>query len=136
VSKDAIAHLVKDGRRYELTFPEYALTIRGPYIEWVLEAAADIIQSFERTRAESTIEELKMLQEFGDGGARQVDIDTAAYEQDVRFETVPQCVVSMNEMDYRWVAKEGRKGDEISPMQRLHDISLTRNGTFLHNQAQ
>ncbi|MGL4239973.1 MAG: hypothetical protein ACRCTI_02550 [Beijerinckiaceae bacterium] len=136
MSKDAIAHLVKDGRRYELNFPEYALTIRGPYIEWVLEAAADIIASFERTKAESAVEELRMLQEFGDGSSRQVDIDTALYEQDVRFETVPQCVISMNEMDYRWVAKEGRKGDEISPMQRLHDISLTRNGTFLHNQAQ
>ncbi len=65
MQKDAIAHLFKDGRRYEMAFPEYALTIRGPYVEWVLEAAADIIQNFERTKSESTVDELKMLQEFG-----------------------------------------------------------------------
>jgi hypothetical protein len=134
VSKDAIAYLAKDGRRYEMNFPEYALTVRGPYIEWVLEAAAEIISTFERTKAESSVEELQMLKEFGDSGTSDIEIASAKYEQDVRFETVPQCVVTMNELDYRWVSKAGRKGDEITPMQRLHDLSLTRNGTFLHNQ--
>lgn len=133
--KDAIAHLVKDGRRYEMTFPEYALTVRGPYLEWVLEAAADIIQNFERTKSESAIEEMKMLQDFGDGAVSEMDIDTASYEQNIRFETVPQCVVTMNEMDYRWVAQVGRNDGEISPMKRLHDISLTRSGSFLQDQA-
>jgi hypothetical protein len=36
-------------------------------------------------------------------------------------------------MDYRWVAKAGRAGDQISPMQRLHDLSLTRRSTFLQD---
>jgi hypothetical protein len=134
VSKDAIAYLAKDGRRFELHFPEYALTVRGPYVEWVLEAAAEIIGKFERTKVESSIEEMSMLQEFDNGATTDIDIQAARYEKEVRFETVPQCVVTMNEMDYRWVSKEGRKGDEIAPMQRLHDLSLTRNGTFLQNQ--
>jgi hypothetical protein len=134
VSNNAIAYLAKDGRRFELNFPEYALTVRGPYVEWVLEAAAEIIGKFERTKAESGVEELQMLKDFGDGVTTELDIQAARYEQGTRFETVPQCVVTMNEMDYRWVAKEGRKGDEFAPMQRLHDLSLTRNGTFLHNQ--
>jgi hypothetical protein len=134
VSKDAIAYLAKDGRRFELSFPEYALTIRGPYVEWLLEAAAEIIGKFERTKAEGTVEEMKMLKEFGDSTTTDTEIEAAKYEQVTRFETVPQCVVTMNEMDYRWVSKEGRKGDEIAPMERLHDMSLTRNGTFLHNQ--
>jgi hypothetical protein len=120
VSKDAIAYLAKDGRRFELNFPEYALTIRGPYVEWVLEAAAEIIGKVERTKAESAVEEMQ--------------IDSAKYEQATRFETIPQCVVTMNEMDYRWVAKDGRKPEDQTPMQRLHDISLTRNGTFLTNE--
>jgi hypothetical protein len=134
VSKDAIAYLAKDGRRFELNFPEYALTVRGPYVEWVLEAAAEIISKFERTKAESSVEEMQMMKDFDDGVTTEVDIQAARYERETRFETIPQCVVTMNEMDYRWVSKEGRKGDEISPMQRLHDLSLTRNGTFLHNQ--
>ncbi len=133
--RDAIAHLFKDGRRYEMTFPEYALTIRGPYIEWVLEAAADIIQNFERTKSESTVDELKMLQEFGDESVSELDVDTAACEQGARFEAIPQCVVTMNEMDYRWVSKVGRKDDDAAPIKRLHDMSLTRNNSFLRDEA-
>jgi hypothetical protein len=136
VSKDAIAYLAKDGRRFEMTFPEYALTVRGPYIEWVLEAAAEIISGFERTKAECTVEEMQMLKDFGDTGTGDVSIESAKYELDVRFETIPQCVVTMNEMDYRWVAKAGRKGDELTAMQRLHDISLTRGGSVLNNPQQ
>jgi hypothetical protein len=134
VSKDAIAYLAKSGSRFELNFPEYALTVRGPYVEWVLEAAAEIISKFERTKAEGIVEEMKMLQEFGDTSTTEMDVQAATYEKAGRFETLPQCVVTMNEMDYRWISKEGRKGDEVSPMQRLHDMSMTRNGTFLHNQ--
>jgi hypothetical protein len=134
VSKDAIAYLAKDGRRFELNFPEYALTIRGPYVEWVLEAAAEIIGKVERTKAESAVEEMQMLKDFGDESIGDLEIDSAKYEQATRFETIPQCVVTMNEMDYRWVAKDGRKPEDQTPMQRLHDISLTRNGTFLTNE--
>jgi hypothetical protein len=134
VSKDAIACLSKDGRRFELTFPEYGLTVRGPYVEWVLEAAAEIIGKMEQTKAESTVEEMQMLKEFGDSATSDLEIEAAKYEQSLRFETVPQCVITMNEMDYRWVSKVGRKPDNDTPMQRLHDISLTRNGSFLLNQ--
>ncbi|MGL4636218.1 MAG: hypothetical protein ACRCWF_09575 [Beijerinckiaceae bacterium] len=134
MSKDAIATLSKDGRRFELTFPEYGLTVRGPYVEWVLEASAEIISKMELTKAESTVEEMQMLKEFGDSGTSELEIESAKYEQTLRFETVPQCVVTMNEMDYRWVSKVGRKADNDTPMQRLHDISLTRNGSFLINQ--
>jgi hypothetical protein len=133
VSKDAIAYLVRDGRRFELNFPEYALTVRGPYAEWVLEAAAEIIGKLEKTKSESQVDELKMLKEFGDESISDLEVESAKYEQNLRFETVPQCVVTMNDMDYRWVARDGRKEDG-QPIERLHDISLTRNGSFLINQ--
>jgi hypothetical protein len=133
VGKDPIAVLTKNGSRFELNYPEYGLTVRGPYVEWVLEAAADIIAKFEKTKAESVVEELKMLREFGDNNVNEIEIETAGYEANVRFETVPQCVVTMNEMDYRWVQSAGRKEGANGPMERLHDMSLTRNNTFLAN---
>jgi hypothetical protein len=135
VSKDPIAYLARDGRRFELTFPEYGLTVRGPYAEWVLEAAAEIIGKLERTKAESAVEELNMLKNFGDENVSDLDVESTKYEQNLRFETVPQCVVTMNDMDYRWVSRDGRRGDgKQQPIERLHDMSLTRNGTFLVNQ--
>jgi hypothetical protein len=134
VSKDAIAFLTRNGNRFELTYPEYGLTIRGPHAEWVLEAAADIIAKFEKTRMESVVEELTMLREFGDNNIGDIEIETARYEANARFETVPQCVVTMNDMDYRWVQVAARKDGPDAPMERLHDMSLTRNNTFLQNQ--
>ncbi len=62
-------------------------------------------------------------------------MDSATSEQGARFETIPQCVVTMNEMDYRWVSKVGRKADDAAPVKRLHDMSLTRNDSFLRDQA-
>lgn len=133
MNKQQIAVLARDGNRFELNFPEYDLIVRGPYIEWVLEAAAEIIAKLEKTKADSAVEELEMLKEFGEMDNAEIEIDSARYHATTRFETVPQCVVQMNEMDYRWVAREGRRGDENGPVQRLLDMSLTRNGTFLHN---
>jgi hypothetical protein len=134
VGKEPIAFLSRNGSRYELNYPDYGLTIRGPYVEWVLEAAADIIARFEKTRMESVVEELTMLKEFGDESTSDIAIEQARYEANTRFETVPQCVVTMNEMDYRWVQGQSRKEGADAPMERLHDMSLTRNNTFLVNQ--
>jgi hypothetical protein len=134
VGKDPIAFLTKNGSRFELNYPEYGLTVRGPYVEWVLEAAADIIAKFEKTKAESTVDEMSMLREFGDSAVSEIEVEAARYEANSRFETVPQCVVTMNEMDYRWVQPATRKNGEQAPMERLHDMSLTRNNSFLHNQ--
>jgi hypothetical protein len=134
VGKDPIAFLTKNGSRYELNYPDYGLTVRGPHVEWVLAAAADIIARFEKTRMESVVEELVMLKDFGDESTSEVAIEAARYDVNARFETVPQCVVTMNEMDYRWVQPSAQSGGEAPPMQRLHDMSLTRNNSFLHNQ--
>lgn len=135
MTKDAIAFLAKDGRRFELHFPEYDLTVRGPYAEWVLEAAAEIVGRLERTKAETTIEEMEMLKDFGADATTEIEIESGRYELTRRFETIPQCIVTMNDMDYRWVSRDGRPGGDANGfVQRLHDLSLTRNGTFLTNQ--
>jgi hypothetical protein len=134
VGKDPIATLSKSGSRYELSYPDYGLTVRGPHVEWVLEAAADIIAKFEKTKAESVVEELTMLKEFGDNNVGEIEIETARYDANARFETVPQCVVTMNEMDYRWTQTSGRRDGLNGPLERLHDMSLTRGNSFLQNQ--
>jgi hypothetical protein len=44
----------------------------------------------------------------------------------------------MGDMDYRWVAPEGRAKlrEEFDghPMKRVHDMALTRNDSFLANE--
>ena len=126
--------LRKSGPSYEFHYPEHNLIVRGSYVEWVLEAAAEIIARTERLKSDGHIEEIKTLAEFGE--ADEVDVDSAQFDANARFEIIPQCIVSMGSMDYRWVSAAGRKGDASSaeqPITRIHDMSMTRNDTFLAN---
>jgi hypothetical protein len=128
-----IGFLRKNGPSFEFHYPEHALIVRGSYIEWVLEAAAEIISQTEKLKADGHLEELKALAEFGE--ADEVEIDSALYDANARFEVVPQCLVSMGSMDYRWISAVGRRTDPEpeQPMQRIHDMSRTRHDTFLKN---
>lgn len=132
---EEIGHLRKYENRYEFHYPDLKLVIRGPYAEWVLEAAAEIIQNTHKMQAEGEIEGLKTLIEFEEADA--VELDAAEYNANARFETVPQCTVSMGEMDYKWMSVAGREmaGSDFNgyPIKRLHNMALTRHDTFLKN---
>ncbi len=120
--------------RYEFHYPEYGLTIRGPFVEWVLQAAAEVVSRTAELSAQGRIDELETLAEFGE--AEPIEVESARYDANARFEQVPQCVVSMGKLDYHWVAPEGREaaGDDLtSCLRRLHVMSKTRNDTFLKN---
>ena len=121
----ALATLRKIGSRYELSYPDYDLVIRGPYIEWVMEAAAEIIARTERLRADGAIEEMTMLAEMT-GDDNSMSIESEKFERNARFMAVPQCLVSMGTNDYRWVQIEGRSGPNHAYVERLHDNSLMR----------
>ena len=127
-----LGFLKKQGATYEFYYPEHHLVVRGAYVEWVLEAAAELIAQTERMRADGQLEELKVLEEMGE--AEPIELEAAAFDTDQRFEVVPQCVVTMGALDYRWVAPEGRDPNDTSfPVKRVHDMSKTRNNTFLKN---
>jgi len=130
---EAYASVTFANGRYELACPALGLIVRAPHAEWVLEAGAEIIAQTEKLRMEGLIEELSMLAEFGD--ASSVEVDAAKYETAARFEAVPQCIVSLGDNDFRWVSTAGRKPGERG-LQRLFDMSLTRNDTFLVDQPQ
>ena len=130
---DDIGFLRKSDERYEFQYPELGLVVRGNYIEWVLEAAAEIITRAEKLRTEGKIDELQTLAEFGE--ADEIEIDSARFDANARFEAMPQCVVSMGSMDYHWMSSDGRaEGDAHLGMRRIHDMSRTRNDTFLANE--
>lgn len=126
-----LGHLRKTGDRYEFVYPELGLIIRGAFAEWVLEAAADVIADSDRLTENGKLEEMEMLVEFGE--ADPIDVDGAKFALKARFEAIPQCIVSMGSMDYRWVSQEGRQDGEQS-VTRLIDQSLTRNNSFLVNE--
>jgi hypothetical protein len=131
-----LATLKKIGSRYEIAYPDYDLVIRGPYVEWVLEAAAEIIARTERLRIDGAIEEMQMLAEF-DGNNDEMGIEVEKFERQARFDTVPQCLVSMGANDYRWVQIDGRKGPAHAYVERLYDHSLVRKpGSWLSDQKR
>ncbi|MEM9726408.1 MAG: hypothetical protein AAF909_13240, partial [Pseudomonadota bacterium] len=73
------------------------------------------------------------LIEFGEADA--IDLDIAKSELKAQFEIVPQCLVSMSSGDFFWVSKDGR-AESDKPITRIADMSLTRNDTFLVDEAQ
>ena len=133
---ETLGVLTKSGGRYEYRHESLALVVRGDYAEWVLAAAAELMDVIAKREAEGKLEELETLQEFGE--AEPIELDSAKFDMQARFEAVPQCLVTMGTMDYRWVAPEGRDQAEGvfdgHPIKRVHDMSLTRNDTFLRNE--
>lgn len=128
---EQIGTLHREGKRYVFTYPALDLIVRGAYAEWVLEAASEIISEAEEHAKRGAIDELEALIEFEE--ASEIDLDIAKSEQKAQFETVPQCVVTMGEGDFRWVSNPGRSDDD-KPIKRLIDMSLTRNDTFTENE--
>ena len=123
---EQLAYLSRSDQRLELVYPEYGLRLRAPYAEWLFEAAAEIIRRIERTKSVGAIDEREMLAEFGEEEMSQVDVDVLKYESGARFDTVPQCMVTLGDSDYRWVSRDARQSDRNSIGERLHDTLLTR----------
>ncbi len=133
---ETIGYLKEVGGRFEFHFDKLGLVVRGNFAEWVLAAAAEIIRDTAKLDADSRIDELQALIEFGE--ASEIELDAAKFDIQARFEVLPQCVVTMGTMDYRWADEEARKKlmNEFDghTLRRLHDMSMTRNDTFLKNE--
>lgn len=136
MKENAIAYMYDLDGRFELVYPEYGIRVRAPYAEWAFEAAADIITRMEKTKCEGDIDELEMMKEIGEGGDElSVQIDAAKFESNNRFEIVPQCVISLGNTDYRWVSRNHKIDENSNEFgKRIHDMSLTRNNSFLVNE--
>lgn len=125
-----------DGQ-YEFRDASRNLIVRGGHPEWVLQAAAEVIANTARLEAESLIEELTAMREFE--AVEPIEVDAAKFSLKERFEMIPQCIVSLGTMDYKWAASEGRaiKAEEFGnhPLRRIHDMALKRPGyPFLANE--
>jgi len=131
-----IGRLSQADGQYEFRDPSRNLIVRGGHPEWVLLAAAEVIGNTAKLEAESLVEELSAMLEFE--AAEPIDIDSAKFSFKERFELIPQCIVSLCTMDYKWAASEGRaqKPQEYGkhPLRRITDMSLTRSGSFLKNE--
>ncbi|MBF9029967.1 hypothetical protein HKCCE3408_06145 [Rhodobacterales bacterium HKCCE3408] len=132
-----VGQLIEADGRYEFRIDEKGLIIRGDHPEWVMKAAGEVLETTEKLEAESRIDELESLVEFE--AATSIEVDSARYAMKERFETIPQCIVTMGKMDYRWAAKEGR--DKLHhefdghAVKRINDMSLTFNDSFLANET-
>jgi hypothetical protein len=131
-----IGQLFEADGRYELRIAEKGLIVRGDHPEWVMKAAGEVLETTERLEVESRIDELSSLVEFE--AAEPIEVDSAKYALKQRFETIPQCIVTIGKMDYRWAAKEGRERlvheFDGHAVKRINDMSLTFHDSFLTNE--
>lgn len=130
-----IGQLSESDGRFEFRDPTRNLIVRGEHPEWVLQAAAEVIGNTAKLEAESVVEELTAMVEFE--AAEQIEVDSAQYALKERFDMVPQCIVSLGKMDYKWASPEARekKPEEFGErtLKRVHDMSMTRTDSFLTN---
>ncbi len=131
-----IGELIEADGRYEFRIEEKGLIVRGDYPEWVIRAAGEVLESTEKMEAESRVDELVSLVEFE--AAQPIEVDSARYTLKQRFEIIPQCIVTLGKMDFRWAAKEGReklaREFDGHTVKRINDMSLTLNDSFLANE--
>ncbi|MEM1065511.1 MAG: hypothetical protein AAGJ74_08415 [Pseudomonadota bacterium] len=133
---DEVGQLIQVDGRFEFRHAGLGLVVRGDHPEWVLQAAAEMISNTARVEVEAEIEGLEALAEFGE--AEGVEIDTAKYGHKQRFEVIPQCIVTLGTIDYKWATAEGR--DKLDPefgghpVKRIHDMSLTKSDSFLQDE--
>lgn len=132
-----IGRLSESDGQYEFREPSRSLIVRGEHPEWVLLAAAEVIANTAKLEAESVIEELNAMVEFE--AVAEIEVDSAKYALKERFDLIPQCIVTVGKMDYKWAAPEGRakKQEEFGDqaLKRVHDMSLTRTDSFLKNES-
>lgn len=133
---NSIGQLTEADGRYEFRLPEMSLVVRGDHPEWVMQAAGEIMASVTKNEFDGKIDELETLVEFEE--ASEMDVAAAKFAMKERFEHMPQCIVSMGRIDYRWVAPDGREqldGQfDGNPVSRISDMSLTKNDSFLKNE--
>ena len=131
-----LGQLMEADGRYEFRIAEKGLIVRGDHPEWVIKAASEILETTEKLEAESRLDEMESLVAFE--AVEQIEVDSAKYAMKERFETIPQCLVTLGKMDYRWAAKEGRDklADDFGghAVRRINDMSLTFNDSFLANE--
>lgn len=132
----SIGQLTEADGRFEFRVPEMSLVVRGDHPEWVMQAAGEIIATTAKNESDGRIDELETLLEFEE--ATEMDVSAAKFAVKERFEIIPQCIVSMGRIDYRWIAKNGREKMngtfDGQPYTRINDMSLTHNDSFLTNE--
>lgn len=96
----------------------------------------EVMATTQKLEAESLIDQLTTMVEFE--AATEIEVDAAKYALKERFEIVPQCLVTIGKIDYKWASQEGREQlpDKFGSrtVTRVHDMSLTRSDSFLKNQ--
>jgi hypothetical protein len=131
-----IGQVLEADGRYEFRFEEKGLIVRGDHPEWVIQAAAEILTRTEYLEAESKVDELETLVEFE--AVTEIEVESAKFSMKERFSTIPQCIVTMGRLDYKWAAPEGREAMKAEydghPFRRVHDMSLRYDDSFLKNE--
>ncbi|MEM6694547.1 MAG: hypothetical protein AAF626_07785 [Pseudomonadota bacterium] len=131
----SVGQLTEVDGRYEFRLPKYSLLIRGDHPEWVMQAASEVVATVAKNESDGRIDELETLFEFEE--ASEIELSAAKFAVKERFEVIPQCLVSMGRVDYKWVAPLGREKlqDEFDgmPYKRIADMSLRKHDSFLEN---
>ena len=99
-------YLVHDSGQYVYRIPSRNLVIRGAHPEWVLMAAAEVLCRIARAEADCELAELAAAR--GETASGLVAGQAAEALLTERFDLLPQCIVSLGPVYYKWTDLEGR----------------------------
>ena len=129
-NEGTVAELVLAYGQYVLSYPKHRLEVRGKYPEWVLMAAAEILGHLSKMNDANELD-LKMFANDADDDPIEVEMETEfhRYYMEARYDAIPQCGVTYDGDDYRWVAEPGRVDDEEPIMERIIQPEMKARGS-------
>lgn len=115
-----IAEVVLAYGQYILSYPAYKLEIRGKYPEWVFSAAYEILRHLSRVEDANQLDMMRFTRDEDDDPIEvEMDTEYQRYQMEARYDAIPQCGVTYDGEDYRWIAEPGRADDEEPVMERI-----------------
>ena len=115
-----VAELVLAYGQYILSYPQYKLEIRAKFPEWAFAAGSEILASVSRMADLNEMDLVRYARDEDDDPIEaEMDAEYLQYQMESRYDSVPQCGVTYDGQDYRWVAEPGRVDDDEPVMTRI-----------------
>ncbi len=120
-----VAELIYAFGQYVLSYPEYSLEIRAKFPEWAFMAAAEILGEVTKVRDQNDLDTLVFT---ADDAEDQIDNEIGQelvrYRIENRYETAPQCGVTYDGEDYKWVVGWARAVEQAPFLERLYTPTM------------
>lgn len=132
-----VAELVLAYGQYILAYPQFKLEIRGKYPEWVFAAATEILTNLSRMSDANDLDLARYAHDEEDDPIEvEMNVEFRRYQLETRYESIPQCGVTYDGEDYRWIAEPGRHDAHEPVMERIINPGMKARARGADDDAQ